>query len=186
MTDLRLRPLDWAQDGEWLLAFDGSYSTDSILLIDPTADGFVLREERLLETCTKRYHFADLRDDMEAADWTAVAIDATGERLGFCIAHYEIWNRRAVLDDLFVLPGARGLGIGKCLLETSLAWARGTEARHLWLETQNLNLPAVNFYRSRGFVLSGLSTDLYDPAQVLPGEMALFFSYPLSPAGHRP
>ena len=85
-----------------------------------------------------------------------------------------------MLDDLFVLPEARGLGVGKQLLDGCLDWARGTEARHLWLETQNLNLPAVGFYRSRGFALSGLSTDLYDPAQVLPGEMALFFSYPLA------
>ncbi|WP_207887466.1 GNAT family N-acetyltransferase [Pseudomonas sp. 30_B] len=179
MSDLLLRPLVWAQDGEWLHGFDGSYSSDSILRIESAADGFILREERLPEAQIKRYPFADLEDDVAASDWTAVAIDEAGERLGFAIAHYEIWNRRAVLDDLFVLADARGRGVGKLLMDACLDWARGTEARHLWLETQNLNLPAVGFYRSRGFALSGLSTDLYDPAQVLPGEMALFFSYSL-------
>ena len=180
MSDRLLGPLVWAQDGEWLLGFDGSYSSDSILRIESAADGFILREERLAETQTKRYPFADLKDDVTAADWTAVVVDEEGERLGFAIARYEIWNRRAVLDDLFVLADARGQGVGRQLLEGCLDWARGTEARHLWLETQNLNLPAVGFYRSRGFTLSGLSTDLYDPALVLPGEMALFFSYPLA------
>lgn len=180
MSDRLLRPLVWAQDGEWLLAFDGSYTSDSILRVESSAEGFVLREERLSEAQTKRYPFAELQDDVEAADWSAVAIDVTGERLGFAIAHYEIWNRRAVLDDLFVLPQARGQGVGKRLLDAGVAWARSTEARHLWLETQNLNVPAVGFYRTQGFALSGLSTDLYDPAQVLPREMALYFSYPLA------
>ena len=49
------RPLVWAQDGEWLLGFDGSYSSDSMLRIESAADGFILREERLAETQTKRY-----------------------------------------------------------------------------------------------------------------------------------
>jgi hypothetical protein len=48
-------------------------------------------------------------------------------------------------------------------------------ARHLWLETSNLNHPGVAAYRALGFSLTGMDMTLYDgtPAQ---GEVALFFS----------
>jgi len=86
-----------------------------------------------------------MKSRAQDGDWTTVVVDEEGERLGFAIARYEIWNRRAVLDDLFVHADAAG--------------NPGRQPAY----------PA----------LSGLSTDPYDLAQVLPGEMALFFSYPL-------
>jgi ribosomal protein S18 acetylase RimI-like enzyme len=56
--------------------------------------------------------------------------------------------------------------------------ARQTPARCLWLETQNVNGPAVAFYLRQGFRLCGFDDTLYDPA-VHPDEVALYFSHPL-------
>ena len=56
--------------------------------------------------------------------------------------------------------------------------ARLTPARCLWLETQDVNGPAIGFYLRQGFTLCGFDDTLYDPA-VNPGETALFFSHPL-------
>ena len=45
-----------------------------------------------------------------------------------------------------------------------------------WLETQNVNYPAAQFYRRLGFRLCGLDETLYRPGipGMLPGEVALY------------
>ena len=65
------------------------------------------------------------------------------------------------------------------LVEALAGHARqATAARCLWLETQNVNYPAVQFYLKMGFRLCGLDETLYQPddPQLLPGEMALYFA----------
>jgi ribosomal protein S18 acetylase RimI-like enzyme len=51
-------------------------------------------------------------------------------------------------------------------------------ARCLWLETQNVNGPAIALYLRQGFRLGGFDDTLYDPA-VDPDEVALLFTHPL-------
>jgi ribosomal protein S18 acetylase RimI-like enzyme len=45
--------------------------------------------------------------------------------------------------------------------------------RCLWLETENVNYPAIGFYRRAGFRLCGLDDILYRPGDpgLLPGEV---------------
>lgn len=57
----------------------------------------------------------------------------------------------ALLEDLFVLPPARGAGIGRSLLRHALERARGRGARVLGLTTNERNEPAQALYRSEGF-----------------------------------
>ena len=59
---------------------------------------------------------------------------------------------------------ARGVGIGRALLQAIEPIARAAGALRLWLETQNVNYPAIRFYRRQGFRLVGLDESLYDPA----------------------
>ena len=58
--------------------------------------------------------------------------------------------------------------------------ARGRQlgADHLWIETSNLNVPAVAAYQQWGFELCGLDTAFYraTPAR---GEVAIFLSFSL-------
>ena len=76
---------------------------------------------------------------------------------------------------LYVDRRQRGRGVGRALLDEVVARARDAGMRALWLETQNVNVPAIRFYRRLGFRLAGLDDSLYDPADV-PGEVALFFT----------
>jgi hypothetical protein len=57
---------------------------------------------------------------------------------------------------------------------------RTLSADHLWVETSNFNLPAIDAYRRWGFALCGLDTALYrgTPAHA---EVAVFLSHPLRP-----
>ena len=91
---------------------------------------------------------------------------------------YEVWNRRAVLSHIYVDRASRGRGAGTALLHEMRHAAASLGARCLWAETQDVNAPAVRFYRARGFTWCGLDATLYDPRAV-PGETALFFALDL-------
>jgi hypothetical protein len=59
---------------------------------------------------------------------------------------------------------------------TGVKYAKGTEARCLWLETQNTNYPAIQFYHRAGFRICGLDESLYDPQGPGRGEVAVYFA----------
>jgi len=56
-----------------------------------------------------------------------------------------------LLEDLFVLPSARGRRVGRLLLRHALQRARERGARILGLTTNERNEPAQVLYRSEGF-----------------------------------
>ena len=74
---------------------------------------------------------------------------------------------------------ARGLGVGRRLLETVAAHGGTLGARHLWLETSSLNVPGAAAYRALGFRLVGADLTLYDGTEA-EGEVALFFARPVA------
>ena len=47
-------------------------------------------------------------------------------------------------------------------------------ARVLWVETQDVNFPAITFYRRVGFEVCGFDSTLYDGKEA--GEVAVFLS----------
>lgn len=164
-------------DAAAIAAIDTSFTTDVVFDVVATGAGFALRERRLPALLAKRFPLDDLHD----ADrpWThGFLAEDGGACAGFAAAGFEPWNRRLVLWHLYVQPAARGRGIGRRLVERIADLGRELGARHLWLETSNLNAPGVAAYRALCFSLTGIDTTLYDgtPAE---GETALFFSKPL-------
>jgi hypothetical protein len=45
----------------------------------------------------------------------------------------------------------------------------------MWVETQNINIPAIQFYQRAGFRFCGLDEALYDPEEPGRHEVALFW-----------
>lgn len=86
----------------------------------------------------------------------AVIAEAEGGAVGFAIFfhNFSTWTGRRglYLEDLYVTPEARGLGMGKALLRhlAALALDRGC-ARFEW-SVLDWNTPAIDFYRSVGAV----------------------------------
>lgn len=73
----------------------------------------------------------------------------------------SLWasGTEAQLDDLFVVPSARGRGVGRSLLRHALARAAARGARRFGLNTNEGNQAAQALYRSEG--LSPQSHALY-------------------------
>jgi GNAT superfamily N-acetyltransferase len=87
----------------------------------------------------------------------------------------EQWNRRGVVVDMYVDRRSRGQGAGHALMAALLDATRRSGMNRLWLETQNVNVPAIRFYLREGFELCGLDRSFYDPETRAGAEVALFF-----------
>ena len=77
-----------------------------------------------------------------------------GAPAGFALYffNYSTWMGRPglYLEDLFVHPEFRGLGIGKALLERTAAIAVEKNCPRLQWEVLDWNTPAIDFYRAMG------------------------------------
>ena len=80
--------------------------------------------------------------------------DHEGKPAGFALYffNYSTWMGRPgiYLEDLFVQPDLRGLGIGKALLQSVAAAALEKGCQRLQWEVLDWNTPAVDFYRAMG------------------------------------
>ena len=69
-------------------------------------------------------------------------------------------RRLWVLNDLFVEPSARKLGVARALMDRAREFAIETGAKGLVLETETHNTPAKRLYEDLGWALDG--TDHYE------------------------
>lgn len=77
------------------------------------------------------------------------------EAVGFAQLHPSrssaFLTRRWILNDLFVLPVARRIGVGATLLEHIREFALESGAKDIWLRTACDNVPAQVLYESQGW-----------------------------------
>ncbi|MEU7569040.1 GNAT family N-acetyltransferase [Streptomyces fradiae] len=183
------------EDDDAIGAVDGSFTTGTVFEVVAREDGFALREVAVEPPLTKVFPDDDPEDDPEDGEdgedgggdgagdaggpRVFVAADGDGAVAGYAAVSYSAWNRRLVVEDIEVVPGHRGRGVGRGLMERAAAYARECGAAHLWLEVSNVNAPAVRAYRRMGFTLCGLDVSLYD-GTASRGEFALYMSRPCS------
>jgi ribosomal protein S18 acetylase RimI-like enzyme len=72
--------------------------------------------------------------------------------LGFSV---EYGGRDGFIDDLYLVPAARGRGLGHRLIDFALAQARNLEIGTLHLEVEAGNDAATRLYRAAGFTETG-------------------------------
>jgi ribosomal protein S18 acetylase RimI-like enzyme len=68
----------------------------------------------------------------------------------------------------------RRLKVGKRLMESVIELAKSKGFRAVVLETQNTNVPAIEFYMKCGFELDGIDLSYYTNNDVESGELAFF------------
>ena len=168
---MNVRPADWSRDADGIRAIDTSFTTDRVYRFGRAKSGFEFALP--LVTCaplTKSYPLPDA----DPGDGAFVA-EVDGAVVGFAQVEAPSWNGRAAVPALYVAPQHRGKGVGRALVAALAAQARSAQARCLFVETQNVNYPAVQFSLATGFYLCGLDKSFYDPIE-LPGEFAVFFA----------
>lgn len=179
---LIIRPAQWEEDTQALAALDTSFVTERVYRPVREELSFRLVEQAVHPPLSKRYAFAPA-DPEECGMWDcAVVAEEDGQLAGFGAAQYVAWNRRVVVWHLYVAPDFRRKEVGMRLLAAINGFARSVNARCLWLETQNVNYPAIQFYRHCGFTFCGYDETLYDPNSLTPQEqeeVALYFARPV-------
>jgi ribosomal protein S18 acetylase RimI-like enzyme len=71
-------------------------------------------------------------------------------------------------------------GIGRRLMEALAVRATEAGLRVMVCETQNTNLPAIDFYRSVGFEIEGVDLSYYSNRDLIEGEVAIFMKRKLN------
>ena len=96
---------------------------------------------------------ADLADPRKAA-WLA---EQDGEAIGYAavgpctLPHAEVTERCGELKRLYLRADRQGGGVGRRLLETSLAWLESQGAPSIWLSVWSENYGAQKLYHRYGF-----------------------------------
>ena len=95
-------------------------------------------------------------------------IERAGEAVGYlCLAAgfaLEAGGRDFFLDEIFIIPEARGVGLGSAALVFAEDSAKILGARRMSLVTERANLRARAFYEARGYATHDrdmLSKDLF-------------------------
>ncbi len=93
-------------------------------------------------------------DEVECECWVA-RVKPGAPAVGVLLANYN-WSlkfagRALWIEELYVTPSARRLGIGRMLVECLLDFAEDNEIKGVDLEAYQGNTPASILYRSLGF-----------------------------------
>ncbi|WP_315820049.1 GNAT family N-acetyltransferase [Paraflavitalea speifideaquila] len=82
--------------------------------------------------------------------------------IGVVICTARSWNNTLYIENIHVSQFYRQQGVGGLLLNRVLQHASLQGFRHVELETQNTNVPAIAFYQRYGFDITGFNYHLYD------------------------
>lgn len=80
-----------------------------------------------------------------------VALSGEGALLGTC-GVFPVAEGTVELRKMYLDARARGLGVGRRLLDEAVAWSRAAGARRMVLDTTHQMTAAIAFYESHGFV----------------------------------
>lgn len=101
------------------------------------------------------------------------------ELVAVAIAEPRTWNNTLFLWNLHVAERHQRKRIGSRLLQELIELARRHGFRAIVLETQNTNVPAIQFYKSFGFDIEGIDLALYSNNDLTDGEIAFFMTLKL-------
>ena len=170
---------------EDLQIMDGYVSTDRYQVSKTeTADEFcfILKRQKLKEPYAKHWSMLDedFRNYSELVNrgLSLGAYDA-GQLVGIAISEKIEWNRSLWIREFGVAASYRRKGVGRQLMEQVAEIAKAEGLRILVCETQNTNVPAIDFYRSVGFEVDGVDLSYYTNRDV-EGEVAIFMKRKLA------
>ncbi len=106
--------------------------------------------------------------------------DDDGSIVAYLEFDTEEWNNRIIMTQLLVDESQRGRGIGRMLFDFIKDYAKNEDYRVITLETQNTNVPAIDFYLKMGFTFCGTNLFFYSNDDIGENEVMLEMAYLLS------
>jgi ribosomal protein S18 acetylase RimI-like enzyme len=103
--------------------------------------------------------------------------------VGIALGEVKRWNSSLWVWELHVVKAYRGQGIGGKLVEATVQAAKQLNLRVVVCETQNTNVPAIDFYSAVGFELDGIDLSYYSNHDLETGEVALFMKRKIASSG---
>ena len=132
ITDLTIRRINASDRARW----------------EPLWAGYLGFYEQTVSRETTEFTWRRLTTSHEIEGLLAVA--ENGEALGMAhiLYHPSTWNvgGKCYLQDLFVIPAARGRGVGRRLIAAAADSARARGAVMLYWQTEEFNGPARRLY----------------------------------------
>lgn len=172
---MHVRDIDWETDADSLCRIDSGFETNQVLELSQQDLSFSFEKAKRNPSVSKRYEFSLTPEVLDEADTSLVAIEKNVP-IAYLVSVREEWNSRLVISHFYVDRNYRGRGAGRALF-SELLRRIPDRTRHVFVETQNVNLPAIAFYRKMGFAICGFDAALYDGEEK--GEVAIFLSLPI-------
>jgi len=144
-----------------------AFRVESILrleLVDTGLGGVVMVDEPLAQPYVKDYDQdpneapTDWPKQWDVSGWRVFSAMDSSQLVGGAVialdtpGYYFLEGRKdmAALADIRVKPELRHRGVGSALFRAAATWANAQGCRLLKIETQNVNVPACNFYSRIG------------------------------------
>lgn len=147
-------------------ADDAAVARFSLELI-PLPEPITRQYDYLDEETTRRYQDG-LRHECSAGAY------AGSELVGVALAEPHYWNNSLWVWEFHVAEAYRRQGIGQQLMAWLTARAATLGLRVIVCETQNHNVPAIQFYRRQGFRMEGIDISYYTNEDWPDGDVAVF------------
>lgn len=100
-----------------------------------------------------------------------------GKIIAFLEFDTEEWNNRLIITQLLVEESYRGKSIGTMLIDYVKDYATREDYRIITLETQNTNVPAIDFYKKAGFTFCGTNLFFYSNDDIGENEVLIEMAY---------
>lgn len=175
-SGITIKEIDQDIDEQSLALLDTSFTTDMIYEVEQDPHSFRL-VPKILEIPIKKQYKIEAEQDKKL--WERIIIAQENDEIcGFLAYAFQNWNQRMAVWHFYVQFEHRRKGIGTLLMERLLQKAKDCAAKSIWIETSNINYPAIQMYQKLGFSICGLDTSLYKGTECS-DEQAIFLSFDL-------
>ena len=175
MPEIEIRPAI-SNDIPALMALDHNYTSEYVWQMEiqtqETGVEVNFREVRLPRSVRVEYprSTAGLADDWTHRSGILIAL-LEGEPVGYTSLMLDIAPKTTWMTDLVVKRRLRRQGIGSTLVLASQEWGHQHACRHIILEMQPKNYPAIHMTQKLGFDFCG-----YNDRYYINHDIALFFA----------
>lgn len=180
MENLEIKPLvdfDPPRFWELVLGYTSNYKFEVTKTENPERTTIEITLQELDEPYIKRWepelemeaHYHKILDQ-----GLSLGLFNRSDLVGVALAEKRDWNRTLWVWEFHVAPEFQGRGYGRRLMEGLAALGKQAGCRVMVCETQNTNVPAIQFYRKLGFEIGAVDLSYYTNRDMTDFEVAIF------------